>query len=120
MFRRKNAQASYQKKDISKTFLKTKFMPIFKKLDLQNRSKKKQRKRKLYRYKRDHSLSLLHADYMENEGIHVIAYEDNISRKIRSIDEFNNAATDNALEFLKIAGKRSNRSQRFDRIDQYG
>jgi putative transposase len=95
-------------------------MPIFKKLNLQNRSKKNQKKQKLCRYERDHSLSLLHADYMENEGIHVIAYEDDASRKILSIDEFNNATTDNALEVMKIAGKRSNRSQRFDRIDQYG
>jgi len=42
---------------------------------------------------------------MENEGIHVIAYEDDASRKILSIGEFNNATTDNALEVLKIAEK---------------
>jgi len=29
------------------------------------------KKRKLCRYEGDHRLSLLHADYMENEGIHV-------------------------------------------------
>src|SRR5659263_534861 len=63
------------------------------------------KKRKRCRYERDHSLSLLHADYMENEGIHVIAYEDDASRKILSIGEFNNATTDNALEVLKIAEK---------------
>jgi putative transposase len=33
----------------------------------------------------------------------VIAYEDDASRKILSIGEFNNATTDNALEVLKIA-----------------
>jgi len=66
---------------------------------------KKQKKRKRCRYERDHSLSLLHADYMENEGIHVIAYEDDASRKILSIGEFNNATTANALEVLKIAEK---------------
>ena len=66
---------------------------------------KKQKKRKRCRYERDHSLSLLHVDYMENEGIHVIAFEDDASRKILSIGEFNNATTDNALEILKIAEK---------------
>jgi len=40
---------------------------------------------------------------METEGIHVIAYEDDASRKILSIGEFNNATTDNALNVLKIA-----------------
>jgi putative transposase len=64
---------------------------------------KKQKKRKRCRYERKHSLSLLHADYMENEGIHIIAYEDDASKKILSIGEFNNATTDNALEILKIA-----------------
>jgi len=64
---------------------------------------KKQKKRKRGRYERDYSLSLLHADYMETEGIHVIAYEDDASRKILSIGEFNNATTDNALDVLKIA-----------------
>jgi hypothetical protein len=34
---------------------------------------------------------------MEKEGIHVIVYEDDASRKILSIGEFNNATTDNAL-----------------------
>jgi hypothetical protein len=32
-----------------------------------------------------HNLSLLHVDYMENEGFHVIAFEDDVSRKILSI-----------------------------------
>ncbi|MCZ7383022.1 MAG: hypothetical protein O8C64_15805 [Candidatus Methanoperedens sp.] len=64
---------------------------------------KKQKKRKRCRYERKHSLSLLHADYMENEEIHVIVVEDDASRKILSIGEFNNATTDNALEILKIA-----------------
>jgi hypothetical protein len=34
---------------------------------------------------------------MEKEGIHVIVYEDDASRKILSIGGFNNATTDNAL-----------------------
>ncbi len=64
---------------------------------------KKQKKRKRCRYERKHSLSLLHADFMENNGIHVIAFEDDASRKILSIGEFNNSTTDNALEVLKVA-----------------
>jgi len=40
---------------------------------------------------------------MENNGIHVIAFEDDASRKILSIGEFNNSTTDNALEVLKGA-----------------
>jgi hypothetical protein len=40
---------------------------------------------------------------MENKGIHVIAFEDDASRKILSIGEFNNSTTDNVLEVLKIA-----------------
>ena len=43
---------------------------------------------------------------MEQEGIHVIAFEDDASRKILSIGEFNNATTDNALDILKIAEKK--------------
>jgi len=55
------------------------------------------------RHKQNIPQNKIHADYMENEGIHVIAYEDDASRKILSIGEFNNATTDNALEILKIA-----------------
>ena len=40
---------------------------------------------------------------MENDGIHVIAFEDDASGKILSIGEFNNSTTDNALEVLKVA-----------------
>jgi hypothetical protein len=40
---------------------------------------------------------------MENDGIHVIAFEDDASRNILSIGEFNNSTTDNALEVMKIA-----------------
>ncbi|MGZ5191257.1 MAG: hypothetical protein ACXWCZ_09580, partial [Flavisolibacter sp.] len=42
---------------------------------------------------------------LENEGIHVIAYEDEASRKILLIGEFNNATTDNALEVLNSSNE---------------
>jgi putative transposase len=64
---------------------------------------KKQKKRKRCRYERKHSLSLVHADWLEYEGKQVIAYEDDASRKILSIGEFDNATTDNAIEVLKGA-----------------
>ncbi len=64
---------------------------------------KKQKKRKRCRYERKHSLSLIHADWLEYEGKQVIGYEDDASRKILSIGEFDNATTDNAIEVLKVA-----------------
>ncbi len=64
---------------------------------------KKQKKRKRCRYERKHSLSLIHADWLEYEEKQVIGYEDDASRKILSIGEFNNATTDNAIEVLKVA-----------------
>jgi putative transposase len=64
---------------------------------------RKQKKRKRCRYEREHSLSLLHADWCEFNGKHMIAYEDDASRKILSIGEFDNATTENAIEILKEA-----------------
>ena len=64
---------------------------------------KKQKKRKRCRYERKHSLSLLHADWLDHEGVQVIAYEDDASRDILSIGEFTNATTVNAIEVLKEA-----------------
>jgi hypothetical protein len=37
---------------------------------------------------------------MENNGIHMITFEDDVSRKILLIGEFNNSTTDNSLEKL--------------------
>jgi putative transposase len=62
---------------------------------------RKQKKRKRCRYERKHSLSLLHADWCECYGKHMIAYEDDASRKILSIGEFENATTENAISILK-------------------
>ena len=64
---------------------------------------KKQKKRKRCRYEREHSLSLLHADWCEYNGKKVIMYEDDASRKILSIGEFDNATTENAIRVLKEA-----------------
>jgi len=66
---------------------------------------KKQKKRTRCRYERKHSLSLLHADWLENKATHIIAYIDDASRKILSIGEFDNATTDNAIITLKEAEK---------------
>jgi len=66
---------------------------------------KKQKKWKRCRYERDHGLSLLHADYMENEGIHMIAYEDDASK--RSFQFVNSIMQpDNALECRKLRKKK--------------
>ncbi|KAF5416116.1 MAG: hypothetical protein C5S38_03155 [Candidatus Methanophagaceae archaeon] len=63
----------------------------------------KQKKRKRCRYERKHSLSLVHADWLDYEGTQVIAYEDDASRKILAIGEFTNATTDNAMGVFKRA-----------------
>jgi hypothetical protein len=55
------------------------------------------------RYERKHSLSLVHADWLDYDGTQVIAYEDDASRKILSIGEFTNAITDNAIGVFKRA-----------------
>lgn len=70
----------------------------------------KQKKRKRCRYQRDYSLSLIHADWWEYEEKQVIAYEDDASRKILSIGEFDNATTENAIMVLKEAEKHAEES----------
>ena len=72
-------------------------------LGLAKPNPKKQKKRKRCRYERKHSLSLVHADWLEHNGVQVIAYEDDASRKILSIGEFANATADNAILVLKEA-----------------
>ncbi len=71
---------------------------------LARHNQKKQKKRKRCRYESKHSLSLLHADWLDYEGTQVIAYEDDTSRKILSIGEFTNATTENAIGVFKRAG----------------
>ena len=64
---------------------------------------KKQKKRKRCRYEREHSLSLVHADWLDYDGRQVIAFEDDASRKILSIGEFAHATADNAIAALQRA-----------------
>ncbi len=63
----------------------------------------KQKKRKRCRYERTHSLSLVHADWLDYDGFRVIAFEDDASRKILSIGEFAHATADNAIAVLQRA-----------------
>jgi len=72
-------------------------------VELAIHNRKKQKKRKRCRYERKHSLSLLHADWLDYEGTQVIAYEDDASRKIIAIGEFTDATTDNAIGVFKRA-----------------
>jgi transposase InsO family protein len=48
-------------------------------------------------------LSLVHADWFNYEGVWVIAFEDDASRKILATGEFSNATTENAINVLKNA-----------------
>lgn len=68
-------------------------------------NERKKKKRKRCRYERKHSLSLVHADYLEWMGKKVIAYEDDASRKVLSIGEFSNATSRNAIKVLERAEK---------------
>ncbi|MFQ5621628.1 MAG: hypothetical protein ACE5FT_07375 [Candidatus Nanoarchaeia archaeon] len=63
----------------------------------------KQKKRKRCRYERKHSLSLLHIDWFEYKGINIVAVEDDASRRLLSIGEFNEATTDNTLKVFNEA-----------------
>jgi len=64
---------------------------------------RKQKKRKRCRYERKHSLSLVHADWLDYDGVQVIAFEDDASRKILSLGEFVDATTNNAIAVFKRA-----------------
>ena len=73
----------------------------------------KQKKRKRCRYEREHSGSLIHADYhrtTENHP-HCIFWLDDASRKILSGGEFNNPNTENAIATFKEA---ENKFERYD------
>ena len=68
---------------------------LTKDLIVENKNKKKQRK--WVRYEREHSLSLVHTDWCEYKGKHVIAFLDDASRMILSCMEFDNATTETAI-----------------------
>jgi putative transposase len=68
--------------------------------------RKQKRRRPWVRYERHHSLSLVHTDWHESKitpGKWVIAFEDDASRMILAIDEYDNANTENAIKTLKKA-----------------
>ena len=64
---------------------------------------KKQKKRKRCRYERKHSLSLIHADWFEYNGKKIIVFQDDASRYILSIYEFEHATGVNTIKILKEA-----------------
>jgi len=72
-------------------------------------SPNKQKRRKPWiRYEREYSLSLVHRDWHESKNIPgkwVIVYEDDASRMILAMDEWDNANTENSIATLKKAIK---------------
>lgn len=66
---------------------------------------KKQKERKRCRYERRHSLSLLHGDWFEWNGKHVCGFEDDASRKMLSLMEFEAANGENTLRLFKESEK---------------
>lgn len=66
---------------------------------------KKQKKRKRCRYERKHSLSLLHGDWFEWNEKQVCGFEDDSSRKVLALEEFDAANGANTLRVFKEAEK---------------
>ena len=63
----------------------------------------KQKKRKRCKYERKHSLSLVHADWCEHNNVKVIVYEDDASRNILAMGEFEHVTGENTIKILKEA-----------------
>ena len=63
--------------------------------------KNKKRQRKWVRWEREHSNSLWHMDWFEYEGKNVIIIEDDASRFIVGIKEYERATTENTIEAIK-------------------
>jgi putative transposase len=68
---------------------------------------KKQKKLKRRRYERKHSLSPVHADWLDYDGLQVIAFEGDASRKILAIGEFAHTTADNSIAVFKRAEEAS-------------
>ena len=62
---------------------------------------KSRRRGKGCRYERKHSLSLIHADWFEHNGRKVIVFQDDASRYILGIKEYEHATAENTLSVLK-------------------
>jgi putative transposase len=71
--------------------------------DLAGIEPNKQKRRKLVRYERKHSMSAGHIDWHEDErtGIKVCVIEDDASRKILAGGEFSEINTENSIRILK-------------------
>ena len=67
----------------------------------ENEMKKKKRKR--CRYEREHSLSLVHADWLVHERWKAIGFTDDASRKLLALGEFRYATWKNSIKTLKAA-----------------
>lgn len=78
---------------------------ILKESGLAKQMEKKIRKKKWVRYERDHSLTAVHMDWLEDmeRGVWVCAVLDDASRMILAYGEFENATADNAVLLLKKA-----------------
>jgi len=63
----------------------------------------KRKRRKWVRYEREHSLSLVHTDWHEHKGRHVIAFLDDASRDVLSCMEFDRETSANTLLALEEA-----------------
>ena len=64
---------------------------------------KKQKKRKRCRYEHRYSLSLLHGDWFVWKDRHVCGFEDDASRKMLALREFDAATGENSLHVFKEA-----------------
>jgi putative transposase len=71
--------------------------------DMIEDSPRKKKRRKWIRYERQHSLSLVHTDWSELNGTHVISYLDDASRMVIAYGEFSNATEENAIKVLEKA-----------------
>ena len=67
------------------------------------RSEGRKKSRKRCRYEREHSLSLVHADWLEHNYRKVIGFTDDASRKLLALGEFSCATWQNSIKTLKIA-----------------
>lgn len=76
---------------------------ILKKNKLANNEPNKQKQKKWVRYEREHSLSLVHMDWHEYNGKHIILVEDDAARTILAGGEFDASSEENSIAVLKKA-----------------
>ncbi|MFH1586747.1 MAG: DDE-type integrase/transposase/recombinase [Candidatus Diapherotrites archaeon] len=78
---------------------------VLKSQGLANNEPKKQMRRKWVRFERKHSNSLWQTDWVEINGLHIIAFIDDASRLIMGVGVFGEATADNAVLVLNQAVK---------------